>query len=497
MEPRASGVLLHITCLPSAFGIGDLGPWAYRFADFLASTKQSYWQVLPLTPTAADHHSPYNSPSAFAGNVLLLSPERLVEQGFLGQGDLEGCCPYPVDHVDFPAVVSYKARITDRAYDVFRAVGQRAEYERFCRANAFWLEEFALFTALGTRFEGRAWTDWPVPMRDRERDRLEEAVRDLHDAVEKQKFSQYLFFRQWQDLKDYCNEKGVHIIGDLPVYVDFNSADVWTHPEFFRLDQDKRPHVVAGVPPDYFSATGQRWGNPLYDWKRLAGDGYCWWMDRMRHNLQMYDLVRIDHFRGFAGYWEIPASEPTAVNGRWVQGPGHTFFKTMLRRFPRLPVIAEDLGMITPDVRELMASFGFPGMKVLLFAFGEDLPSNPYAPHNIGNNSVVFTGTHDNNTVRGWFDHEASPQDRARLFEYLGHEIPAHAVHWEMIRLAMLSAAHTVLIPLQDILGLGQEARMNLPARKDDNWRWRLWPEMLTEEVAQRLKRMTQIYGRD
>jgi 4-alpha-glucanotransferase len=314
--------------------------------------------------------------------------------------------------------------------------------------------------------------------------------------MDREKFIQFVFSRQWSDLKKYCNANNIHLIGDLPVYVDYHSADVWTHPSFFKLNEAKQPIMVAGVPPDYFSATGQLWGLPIYNWDALRDAGYSWWIDRIGRNFKQCDILRIDHFRGFAGYWEVPAHEETALNGQWQDGPGAHFFSSVLRRFPQLPVIAEDLGFITPDVRELMREFNFPGMKVLLFAFGDDLASNPYAPHNIDRNAVVFTGTHDNNTVRGWFDNEATEGEKARLFAYLGREVSPDAIHWEMVRLALMSVADTAILPMQDIVGIGGEGRMNQPSRKEDNWHWQLGPDCISSELAQKLRTLTETYGR-
>ena len=496
MTLRASGILLHVTSLPSRFGIGDCGPSAYQFIDFLIESKQSYWQIIPLTPPNPRHFSPYHSPSAFAGNPFLISPEFLVRDGLLDREDIEPVPQFPEDNVDFPRVMHYKSMLLEKAYAIFRTKGTDVEYEWFCNENRFWLDDYALFKALDTEYQGRPWHEWPEGLRDRHSSAMSKAAEDLGEAVYKEKFIQYVFAKQWSALKTYCNKNNVHIIGDLPVYVDFHSSDVWSNPSFFKLDPAKRPLMVAGVPPDYFSATGQLWGHPIYNWEAIRDAGYSWWLDRIGHNLKHCDVLRIDHFRGFAGYWEVPASETTALNGRWQDGPGAHFFSAVLKRFAQLPIIAEDLGVITPDVRELMAQFGFPGMKVLLFAFGEDLPANPYAPHNINRNSVVFTGTHDNNTVRGWFDHEATRDEKERLFSYLGREVSSELVHWEMVRLALMSVADTAIVPMQDIVGLGSEARMNLPSQKEDNWHWRLTVDRLTSQLAQQLRAVTEIYGR-
>ncbi len=499
MNKRASGIILHITSLPSPYGIGDMGPAAFRFADFLSEAGQSVWQVLPLTPTTrGSADSPYVSTSAFAGNPLLISPELMVRDGLLEEGELD---PYPGTNdspVDYATAAAFRERLFDRAYARFaaRAPGDDVRYKEFCVSNAAWLEDFALFTALCDHFEYRAWSEWPREIRDREPDALRDAGGRLRDRVEREKFLQSIFFRQWGGLKSYCNEKGIRIFGDVPIYVDFQSADLWADPQLFQLDHERRPSVVAGVPPDYFSETGQRWGNPLYDWEALRATGYDWWMKRMGHNLGLFDLVRLDHFRGFVAFWEIPASEELAVNGQWIEAPADDFFRVLYERFPGAPIIAEDLGVITPDVREIMDRFGMPGMKVLLFAFGEDLPTNAYAPHNHVSNCVLYTGTHDNNTVRGWFEGEASEAEKRRLSDYVGRPVTAGEVHWDLIRLAQRSVASLVIVPMQDVLGLGGGARMNLPATTEGNWQWRLRADQIDAAPAQRLRSMAEIYGR-
>lgn len=497
MSRRGSGILLHITSLPSPHGIGDLGPDAYRFADFLAETKQSIWQILPLNPSDLAHgNSPYQSVSAFANNPLLISPELMVRKGFLAQSDVENVPGYQKGRVDYPAVTASKERIFRVAYERFQQRAPEQEYERFCAENSSWLDDFALFTALRTRFSGKAWTEWPQEVRDRRPEALESMKEELRYEIEKATFLQYVFFQQWHSLKAYCNQRGIQIFGDIPIYVIHDSVDVWANPELFTLDDERKPSVVAGVPPDYFSETGQLWGNPIYRWDVLRERGYGWWIRRVEHNLVLFDLIRIDHFRGLVGYWVVPAQETNAVNGTWVEAPAEDFFNALLRRFPQLPIIAEDLGVITPDVREIMHRFELPGMKVLLFAFDEGLPTNPYIPHNLPSKCVLYTGTHDNNTTRGWFEGEATPEIKERLFRYLGREVPVEEIHWELIRLAMMSVANMVIFPVQDILGLGAEARMNRPATTEGNWQWRLSPEQLTPSITDTLRGMTELYGR-
>jgi 4-alpha-glucanotransferase len=497
MKTRGSGILIHLTSLPSPFGIGDMGPSAYRFVDFLAESSQRYWQMLPLNPTDPTHYSsPYHSFSAFACNPLLISPEALMEEGLLDRSALESPPPFPRGKVDYGAVIQYKQRLFGQAYARF--VGEKGdhEYARFCLENAGWLDDFALFMALKSHLGGKAWSEWPPEIRDRESSALDSARHELGDRIEREKFLQYLFARQWVRLKGYCQRRSVQVIGDIPIYVNYDSVDLWVHPELFKLDEDKRPYVVAGVPPDYFSETGQLWGNPLYRWDVLKETGYAWWVQRVARTLELFDFVRIDHFRGLVAYWEVPATERTAVRGRWIEAPALDFLNHLTKRFPCLPIIAEDLGVITPDVREIMHRFELPGMKLLLFAFGDDPARNPYTPHNLPQNSIAYTGTHDNNTVKGWFRKEATPEIKERLFRYVGREVPLEDLHWELIRLVMMSVANTVIFPIQDVLGLGEEARMNRPSTLLGNWEWRLSGNMIAPEVAHRLREMTEIYGR-
>jgi 4-alpha-glucanotransferase len=403
---------------------------------------------------------------------------------------------YQIRPIDYPAVIAGKEHILRVAYGRFQQGGKRHEYERFCTENSTWLDDFALFMALRDHFPGRSWSEWPQEVRDRHPGALDSLKGELHDALERATFLQYVFFEQWHYLKAYCNRRGIQIFGDIPIYVIHDSVDVWANPELFVLDDERRPSVVAGVPPDYFSETGQLWGNPIYRWDVLRERGYGWWIQRVEHNLALFDLIRVDHFRGLVGYWVVPAGETNAVNGQWVEAPAEDFLNALLRRFQQLPIIAEDLGVITSDVREIMHRFELPGMKVLLFAFGEDLPTNPYIPHNLSRNCVLYTGTHDNNTTRGWFEREATPEIRERLFRYLGREVPAEDIHRELIRLAMMSVANTAIFPMQDVLGLGEDAKMNRPATTEGNWQWRLSPEQLTTSLADTLREMTELYGR-
>lgn len=497
LQSRANGVLLHISSLPSAYGIGDLGPEAHRWVDFLSESKQAFWLVLPLNPTTADNqNSPYQATSAFAGNPLFISPSALLDEGLLTRDDLERTPPGSGDRVDYPRVISEKRRLLEAAYQRFRSAGPPRDFGVFCDRNSHWLNDFAVFAALTERFPETGWTGWPPALRDRDRPDLDRIVGELRDSIERVKFQQYFFDKQWYELKRYANERDIRIIGDMPFYVGFESADVWSRAGLFKLDESKRRRFVAGVPPDVFSETGQLWGNPVYDWSEHTKTGYAWWVSRFERNLELFDVVRIDHFRGFAAYWEVPGDRSDATDGKWVESPGADIFRTLLEHHRRPPLIAEDLGTITPDVRELMDTFGFPGMKVILFAFDGDTSSNPYSLHNHVPNSVLFTGTHDNNTVRGWFDEEATAEQKKSLSAYLGYLPAASEVHRDLIRLAMMSVCKLAIIPMQDVLGLGGEARMNRPAVAAGNWEWRLGKGQTTSDLAAELAGLADIYGR-
>jgi len=501
MGARRSGILLHMTSLPTPYGVGDLGPQARRFARLLASSRQSLWQILPLNPIdPALGNSPYSSPSAFAGNKLLISPDLLAEQGLLRPEDLEARPSFPEGRVDYPLALGFKESLFQKVCRCYKAFGfpkseMAVDFRRFCSQNAHWLEDFALFLALKSHYKGKAWSHWPSELKRRDDGALADMRGRLSLAIEKEKLLQYLFFKQWFSLKDCCNRCGIKIIGDLPFCVAYDSADVWSNPEIFKLDEDKRPLVVSGVPPDYFSPTGQLWGGPVYDWKALGKTGYLWWIRRLEQSLRLFDLFRIDHFRGLVAQWEIPAAGKTAIDGQWVQAPAEDFFRALSRSFLCLPMLAEDLGYITPDVREIMSLFDIPGMKVLLFAFGEDMPKSPHVPFSYQRNCVVYTATHDTNTVRGWFQEEASIKDKRRLWRYLGRRAAAQEVSWELIRLAMSSGADMAVIPMQDLLNLGEDARMNRPGESKGNYQWRLQPYQI-EQLDGRLKDMAEAYGR-
>jgi len=497
LDVRRCGVLMHITSLPSSYGIGDLGPESYAFVDLLAQMKQAYWQVLPLNPTdGAFGNSPYSSISAFAGNTLLLSPEVLVRDGLLSESACASCPDFSLDHVEFAEVTKYKNTLFEQAFAVFCKKRDVHSFDTFCSDNASWLDDYALFCALKDEYGEAVWREWPQEIRDRNPQALSAAHTRHSDKVRKEKFLQFLFFSQWLALRTYANEKGVHVIGDMPIYVNYDSVDVWAHTHIFKLDDEKKPQCVAGVPPDYFSETGQLWGNPVYDWEALKKEKYAWWVQRLKESAALFDVVRIDHFRGLVAYWEVDAHEETAMNGSWAPVPVDDLFRTITAEVPSLTVIAEDLGVITDDVRAVMKRFNFPGMKVLLFAFEDDMATNPYIPHNHYKHAVVYTGTHDNNTIVGWFDHDASEKNIKQLSHYLGHDVSRVTVKNDMLRLALQSVAHTVIIPLADIFGLASNARMNKPATGENNWQWRVTKELYQRHHIQEFTDIAQAAGR-
>ena len=500
LSQRRSGILLHPTSLPGPFGIGDLGEEAYRFVDQLAAAGQTYWQVLPLGPTGYGD-SPYQTLSAFAGNTMLVSPQKLAEAGYLGAADLADLPDFPCGRVDYTLVERYKSHLLERAYARFvihASTAQQEAFARFCNEQAYWLDDFALFTALKVSHSLAPWYEWEPRFATRQAEALAEARRSLAEEIERQKFYQWLFFDEWLALKRYANARGVSIIGDVPIFVSLDSADVWANPHLFQLDVNLRPTSVSGVPPDYFSATGQLWGHPLYRWEEMERDGYSWWMARFRMVFTLTNVARVDHFRGFFNYWQVPAGEKTAIRGRWIYGPGAKFFRALTSALGRVQIIAEDLGEFDAEARAgldaLQAEFGFPGIKVLQFAFGSG-PSNAFLPHNYNRNCIVCTGTHDNDTTVGWYQHSASERERAFARRYLGTD--GSDIAWDMIRLAWASVANTAIAPVQDLLSLGQEARMNTPGTVGPpNWCWRLTTSALTESIIARLRELTETYGR-
>ncbi len=504
--PRSSGILLHPTSLPGRFGIGDLGPEAYRFADWLAGASLRIWQVLPLGPTGYGD-SPYQLFSAFAGNPLLISLEQLAEQGYLSIRELHEAPDSPEDRVDYEAVYAYKIPLLRKAALRFMSgapAKDRDLYEAFTRQNAWWLDDYGLFMTLKEENRGAVWSRWPKEIAQRDPEVLQASKERFRDKLEAHKFWQFVFFEQWSSLKLYCHQHGIRILGDIPIYVAHDSADVWSHPEYFYLDENGDPALVAGVPPDYFSATGQLWGNPIYRWDVLAASRYRWWIDRIRATLSVVDYIRLDHFRGFEAFWQVPAGEPTAVNGKWVKGPGADLLEALQAELGPLPLIAENLGVITPEVEALREQFGFPGMSVLQFAFGKDPQAPDFRPHNYPRERVAYTGTHDNDTTIGWWNstagtdstrtHEDLLEERAFAKAYLHTD--GREINWTFIRTLMASVADMVIFPMQDVLGLGTEARMNLPGRPSGNWRWRMLPGTLREIEQSRLKQLVTLYDR-
>ncbi|MFM2045506.1 MAG: 4-alpha-glucanotransferase [Pseudomonadota bacterium] len=498
--PRSSGVLLHPTSLPGGHGIGDLGPEARRFVDQLADAGQSWWQILPLAPTSAGN-SPYSALSTFAGNPLLISFDDLIAEGLADPAIVAQLPANGTGEVDFGAVLSAKLTALDTVCaDFLRRSPEDelwADFELFrARHEADWLDDYALFVALKDRHRGRAWQDWNALYVVRDPIGLSEARHSLGGEIRRIKVQQFLFFRQWERLRAHAHARGIKIIGDIPIFVAGDSADVWSKPHLFELDHSGRPTLVAGVPPDYFSATGQLWGNPLYRWQAHKDEGFAWWQMRMAKTLEMVDLVRIDHFRGFESYWEIPAGEETAINGRWVPAPGYELFQALRDRFGDVPVIAEDLGIITPEVERLRDHFGFPGMRVLPFEWGEDFQPHRSESHRHPENRVFYTGTHDNDTIIGWWRSvggEGSEIGRAML-DYLHSN--RSAPHWDFIRYGLETNAAVAVVPVQDILGLGSESRMNVPGKADGNWGWRLQPGQFDHHAVQGLRALTERTGR-
>ncbi len=492
--PRAAGVLLHPTSLPSRFGIGDLGPAADAFLDWAASAGLRMWQVMPLGPTGP-WNSPYHSLSAFAGNPLLISPEILAREGLLPPGLLEAAPAFPPDYVDFERLIPWKTGLLRASWEHARRtrLSLESDLAAFAAepAQRGWLGEWSLFAALAAAHPHRSWPDWPGDIVAHEPSALAAARRELSDEIAFATYLQWHFFRQWDRVRNEANRRGIAIVGDLPIYVALGGADVWADRRFFTVDPTGRPETVSGVPPDYFSRTGQLWGNPLYRWEALAAEGYRWWIDRIRMNFRTADIVRIDHFRGFESYWEVRAGAPTALEGRWLPGPGMALFDAIRRELGERPIIAEDLGTITDEVRALLQATGFPGMVVLQFAFGE--ADSPYMPHRHRVNSVVYTGTHDNDTTRGWWE-TLGEEERSRVRDYLGTD--GADVVWSLIRAACASVAERAILPLQDVAGLGSEARMNTPGRAHGNWSWRARPGHLSGESAGRLRRLLELTGR-
>jgi 4-alpha-glucanotransferase len=506
LRSRSSGILMHVSSLPSTHGIGDLGPAAYRFVDFLASCRQSWWQMLPVSPVGREN-SPYDSPSAFAGNPMFISLEKLAARRLLTQNDISAPGNLPKRKVDYSRVTQYKLPRLIKAFDNFerqKSSGDYLRFEEYCTANGAWLVNHGIFSALKQLNGGAPWTEWDEEIRTRRPSALTKVKRQLRMQIRYHMFLQYEFSRQWTELRRYCAKKQVGLIGDIPFYVAHDSADVWANKEIFRLDRHGRPTHVAGVPPDYFSETGQLWGNPLYRWNVLRRRGYYWWIDRLRVTFSRFDVSRLDHFTGFQRYWEVPANAHTSRRGRWVKGPRDHFFETAFRRLGHREVIAEDLGVVTSDVKQLRDRLGLPGIRVLQFAFGNDPDAMSHRPHHYPRDCIVYTGTHDNDTTLGWYTDRgsaASTRSRLDIEKELGYALRylnsnGEQISWDMIRLAMMSVASVAITPVQDILGLGSEARMNIPGKAKGNWEWRLTDDALSRHVAERLLRLTETYER-
>lgn len=492
---RLSGLLIPITSLPSPYGIGDMGPTAYRFIDFCHASQQALWQILPINPTdGINGHSPYSSHSAFAGNPLMISPDLLIEKGWLLKSEMKAPRLSSLDRIDYPTVITLKEKMLRKAYARF-SQNKPIAYQSFLQASP-WLKDYALFLVIKSLYGGASWDTWPLPLRKRKKEALAKIFKQHADEVDFICFGQFVFYQQWVSLKAYTNARGVKIIGDIPIYVNFDSADVWCSPKYFQVDSKGRLVFVSGCPPDYFSKTGQRWGNPTYHWPNLKQDRYRWWLKRLGHHLLLYDFLRIDHFRGFAGFWQIPAHEKLAVFGKWVKAPGKHFFDTVKKELGVLPIIAEDLGEITPDVVQLMRQCHFPGMRVMLFGFGSDPKKNPHHPQNYHREIVAYTGTHDNNTVRGWLNQEAKDYEIAAVTKLLKMKINRDRASWDLVKVLWLSQAGWAIAPMQDILNLSFEARLNTPATKINNWSWLMREGALTSGLSKQLKALTIKAGR-
>ncbi|MBK0402988.1 4-alpha-glucanotransferase [Adhaeribacter sp. BT258] len=495
---RSSGIILHITSLPGPFGMGDLGPEAYRFADKLQECGFVYWQLLPLNPVEAGMgYSPYSSTSAFAGNTMLISPELLVREGLLPAAALENLPVFPNEKVNYAAAFNLKEKLLRQAFETFRRKNLLEDaYNIFCRNHQFWLHDFALFTVLHEAHEKASWLEWPAEFRQRNPEALKALEKDSEAEISYIKFTQFLFYKQWQALREYGNQQGLFFFGDLPFYVSFDSAEVWAKPENFKLDADQKPVSVSGVPPDYFSETGQLWGTPIYNWEKLKAQKFDWWIKRLAHNLELFDVARLDHFRAFYDYWEVPATEKTAINGKWQYGPADDFFKTLQLEFPDMPFIAEDLGYVGQGVYDLRDRFNLPGMVVLQYGFSDDIATSVFALHNHRPNMIAYTGTHDNNTTIGWWKEEMKPEDRKRASQYLNETLTEENISLALIKATLMSVAELAIFPLQDLLNLDEKAIMNKPSIAEGNWQWRVTKEQLDSIDEKYWQELLALYGR-
>lgn len=499
MMDRSAGILLHPTSLPGKYGMGDIGREAYKFVDFLESTGQAYWQILPLNPVnRKSGYSPYSPLSSLAGNTLLIDIDGLLEYSFV-KGKFNGLRKFEnSSEVKYTPAEDFRQQVFDFAFEQFERnadQGWKEEYQEFTVEQEAWLNDFAMFITIKRMFNGKKWNQWPDEYRDRDEVTLLNYQNHHARELEKEKFLQFIFFRQWQKLKTYCNEKNIRIIGDIPIYISLDSADVWAFSDYFKLDEEKNMKGIAGVPPDYFNENGQLWNMPVFEWEKMKKNGYKWWMLRLKDNLELYDLIRLDHFRGFSAFWEVPAGEKTAINGKWIPGPSDDFFKAVKKVFPEMPFIAEDLGEIDQPVYDLRDRFDLPGMQVLQFAFYDDMSKSIHIPHNFKRNSVVYTGTHDNNTVKGWYSKE-NRHTKKRLRQYTKRKVTGKNVHKVLIETAYASVARLAVVPLQDVLGLGEEAIMNRPSLNEGNWKWKLKEGEIIKKHRAYLKEVTALYNR-
>ncbi len=495
---RSAGVLLHISSLPGKYGTGDFGPEAYRFVKLLKRAGQRYWQLLPLNPIEESKgFSPYSPLSVFAGNTLFINPEQLVRQKYLK--DLPDIEPVKsTGKARYPRAAEIKKALIEEAFAYFREHGNKRmheEFQHFCEKETFWLDDYTLFVSLKRKLQ-KPWFQWPAELRDRDPEALANASMEFEYETARDRYAQFLFMKQWKALKTYCKENGIKIIGDIPIYTSHDSADVWANPQYWKLDRKKQIARIAGVPPDYFNDKGQLWNMPVYDWSVLKKEKYHWWMQRLRKNLELFDMVRLDHFRGFSDYWEVKGGAADAINGKWMKGPACDFFDTVKKIFPDMPFIAEDLGDVNQAVYDLRDHYNLPGMRILQFAFGKNMSRSVFIPHNYTENSVVYTGTHDNNTVKGWYKNELGRKGKKNLNSYLGRKITRKNCHKALIREAYKSVARLAIIPMQDILGLGIIDRMNFPSTENGNWLWRLKKEQFKKSFVKQLYNWAKVYGR-
>ncbi len=495
---RQAGILLHISSLPSDFGIGDLGTEAYRFVDFLENCKQSYWQTLPVGPTSyPEKYSPYSTLCSMAGNPLLISPDLLAIEGYLSFDDLEKITIKNAEKITYKLVEKNKTDLLEIAWNNYRRKPNKEDtgFNYFCEKEHYWLHDYAIYEVLKSIYN-KPWYQWESLYRFRDSQALKKFYHENEEPILKQKWFQYLFFKQWEKLRSYCTNKKIAIIGDIPYYVNHDSADVWVNQSLFSLDNNGEVLKVAGVPPDYFNAAGQLWGMPVFNWENHKKENFNWWIKRIKKNIELFDLIRLDHFRAFVDYWEVPVTEETAINGIWKPAPGKAFFEALKKEIGNLPFIAEDLGDINEEVYNLRDYYNFPGMKILQFAFGDDIAVSPHIPHNYKSNFFVYTGTHDNNTTKGWFKNELDSKGKKHLKQYMGAKPQDKKIHHSLIKLAYASVANTVIIPMQDILGLDETARMNIPATIDENWQWKLLPNYADKKIIKKIKRFVKLYNR-